>query len=68
MEKILHALMSNIMAKMGCLGASVVKCLPSTQGMIPESWDGVPYQVTCEKTASPSACVSASLCVSFMNK
>ena len=24
------------------VGDSVVECLPSAQGMIPESWDGVP--------------------------
>ena len=30
----------------GYLGGSV-KCLPSTQVMIPGSWDGVPHQAPC---------------------
>ena len=46
----------------GCLGGSVVEHLPLAQGMIPESWDLVPHQAPCREPASPSACVSASLC------
>ena len=42
--------------------------LPSAQGMIPESWDGVPHRDPQKEPASPSAYVSASLCVSLMNK
>ena len=52
----------------GHLGGSMVEHLPSAQGMIPESWDRVLYQVPREEPASPSACVSAPLCVSLMNK
>ena len=53
---------------MGCLGGSAVEHLPSAQGMISESWDQVPHRAPCEKPASPSACVSASLSVSLMNR
>ena len=52
----------------GCLGSSVVEHLPSAQVVIPGSWDGVPHRVPHREPASPSACVSASLCVSLMNK
>ena len=45
------------------LGGSVVEHLPSAQGMILESRDRAPHQVLCRETASPSAYVSASLCV-----
>ena len=48
----------------GCLGGSVVECLPSAQGMIPGSWDRVPHRAPQREPASPSACVSAFLCVS----
>ena len=41
---------------------------PSAQGVILETWDRVPRRVPCVGPASPSACVSASLCVSLMNK
>ena len=51
---------------MGRLGGSVVKRLPSAQGMILESWDQVLHQAPCMELVSPSACVSASL--SLMNK
>ena len=50
------------------LGGSVVECLPSAEVMIPGSWDQVPHQAPCGEPASPSACVSASLCVCLMNK
>ena len=45
-------------------------CLPSAQGMILESRDQVPRQAPCMEPASPSACVSASVCVclSWINK
>ena len=39
--------------------------VPSAQGMIPESRDRVPNQAPCMEPASPSACASASLCVSY---
>ena len=48
----------------GRLGGSAVECLPSTQGVILETQDQVPHEDPCMKPASPSACVSASLCVS----
>ena len=52
----------------GRLGGSVVEHLPLAQGMIPGSWDQVPHRASCMEPASPSAYVSASLCVSLMNK
>ena len=48
---------------MGHLGGSVVEHLPLAQGVILESWDRVPHQAPWMEPASPSACVSASLCV-----
>ncbi|CAK7321112.1 ATP synthase subunit f, mitochondrial [Vulpes lagopus] len=39
--------------------------LPSAWGEILETWDQVPYQAPCTETASPSACVSASLSLSL---
>ena len=53
---------------LGHLGGSVVERLPSAQGVIPGSWDQTPHRVAHGKAASPSAYVSASLCVSLMNK
>ena len=44
----------------------MVERLPSTQGMIPGSWDGGLHPAPHREPASPSA--SASLCVSLMNK
>ena len=41
---------------------------PSAQGTILEALDRVPHQAPCMKPTSPSACVSASLSVSLMNK
>ena len=38
------------------------------QGMTLESRDRVPPRAPCMEPASPSACVSSSLCVSLMNK
>ena len=38
------------------------------QGVILGSWDRVPHWAPCMEPASPSACVSASLSVSLMNK
>ena len=52
----------------GLLGDSVVKGLPLAQGVILGSWDQIPHQAPCEEPASPSACVSASLCVCLMKK
>ena len=52
----------------GRLGGSVVEHLPLAQGMILESQDRVPHRASCMEPASPSACVSASLSVSLMNK
>ena len=56
------------MVSPGNLGGSVVERLPLAQGVIPEFRDGLPYRAPCEKPASPSAYVSASLYVSLMNK
>ena len=52
----------------GHLGGSAVEHLPSAEGVILESWDGVPHVAPCVGPASPSACVSAFLSVSLMNK
>ena len=49
---------------LGCLGGSVVEHLPSAQGVILGSGDPVPHCAPCMEPASPSAHVSASLCVS----
>ena len=48
----------------GRLGGSAVERLPLAQGIIPGSWDQVPHRASCMQAASPSACVSASLCLS----
>ena len=48
----------------GRLGGSLVERLPSAQGVILEFWDRVPHQAPYREPASPSAYVSASLCVS----
>ena len=40
----------------------------SAQGVILETWDRVPRRAPCMEPASPSACVSASLTGSLMNK
>ena len=53
---------------LGTLGGSVVEHLPSAQAMILGSWDQVPHQAHLREPASPSDYVSASLCVSLMNK
>ena len=45
------------------LGGSVVECLPSAKGVIPESRNRVPHQDPCTEPTSPSACVSSSLSV-----
>ena len=52
----------------GHLGGSVVEHLSLAQVMIPGYWDRVLHQALHRKPASPSAYVSASLCVSLMNK
>ena len=63
-----------IARKRGSLGGSVVQRLPLAQGVILESWDGVPHrapvphQAPCMEPASPSACVSDSASLSLMNK
>ena len=55
-------------ANRGCPGGSAVKRLSSAQGVILESWDRVPHRAPRMEPASLSACVSASLSVSLMNK
>ena len=52
----------------GHLGSSVVEHLPLAHGVIPGSWDQVPHWAPRRKPASPSACVSAPLSVSLINK
>ena len=52
----------------GASGASVVEHLPSAQDVIPGSWNRVLHWAPYREPASPSAYVSASLCVSLMNK
>ena len=52
----------------GHLGGSVVERLPSAQGVISQFRDRVLHRAPCMEPASPSACVSASLCVFLMNK
>ena len=42
--------------------------LPSTQGMILETWDRFLHQALFMEPASPSACVSASLSLSVCLK
>ena len=46
----------------------MVERLPLAQGVVLESWDRVLHPAPCLEPASPSAGVSASLCVSLMNK
>ena len=53
---------------LGHLGGSVVEHLPLAQVLILRSWDQVPHPVPHREPASPSPFVSASLCVSLMNK
>ena len=48
----------------GCLGSSVVGRLPLAQGLILESEDRVPHWAPHIEPASPSAYVSASVCLS----
>ena len=52
----------------GHLGGSVVERLPLALVMIPGFWDQVPYRSPCREPAAPSAYVSASLSMPFMNK
>ena len=53
--------------KWGSLGGSMLERLLSDQGMILETRNRVPHQAPCMEPASPSAsaCVSASLSVSY---
>ena len=48
----------------GHLGGSGVEHLPWAQVVTPGSWDQVPHQAPCMEPASPSTCVSVSLCLS----
>ena len=52
----------------GSLGGSVFEHLPSVQVLILGSWDWVPHWALREESALPSAYVSASLCLSWINK
>ena len=52
-----------------CLGTpGWLSGLPLAQVMILGSWDRVLHRAPHREPASPSACVSTSLCVSLMNK
>lgn len=42
------------------LGGSAAECLPSAQGVVPESWGRVLHQAPFEEPASSSVYVSAS--------
>ena len=64
--KILHSCRN--LPLLGHLGGSAIECLPLAEGMILEFWDRVPCRAPYMEPASPYACVSASLCVSLMNK
>ena len=48
----------------GHLGGSVVEHLPLAEVVILGSWDQVLYQAPCREPVSPSAYVSACLCLS----
>ena len=48
--------------------ARVAQRLSATFGLGCDPGDQVPHRASCMEPASPSACVSASLCVSLMNK
>ena len=52
----------------GRLGSLAVEHLSLAQAVILESQDPVPHRAPCMEPASPSACVSLSLSVPFMNK
>ena len=52
----------------GSLGGSVVSLLPLAQGVILGSRDRVPRRAPGMEPASPSACVSASLSASLIDK
>ena len=54
--------------QLGCLGGSAVEHLPLTQGMILESQNRVPHGAPYKEPASLSACVSASLFESLIDK
>ena len=47
---------------------SVVECLPLPQVVFLGAWNGVQHRAPCREPASPSAYVSASVCVCLMNK
>ena len=53
---------------LGRLGGSAVEHLPSAQVVILGLGIESRHQAPCKESASPSACVSASLSVSLMNK
>ena len=55
-------------ADMETRGGSMVEGLPSAQVMILGSQDRAAHGAPCREPASPSACVSAPLSVSRMNK
>ena len=67
-EEILKAILIKNVPELGLLGGSAVEHLSLAQGTILELQDQVLHQASCMDPASPSACVSASLSASVMNK
>ena len=63
-----HIICVRILKFSGSLGGSVVEHVPLSQVMILGPRDWVPHQAPFIGPASPSACVSASLCLSWTNK
>ena len=56
------------MQREGRLGGSVLERLPLARVVVPGSRDRVPGRAPCGELTSPSACVSASFSVLFMNE
>ena len=52
----------------GRLGGSAIERLPLTQGMVLQSWDRVPFGLALGTLLLPLPIISASLCLSWVNK
>ena len=57
-------MVAKVFSEMGHPDGSMVEHLPLSQIMIPGSWDQVLHQAPHREPTSPSAYVSASLCLS----
>ena len=66
-DSVIFSFFKKIMFR-GHLGGSMVEHLPSARVVISGSWDQDPHQAPHGEPASPSACDSASLSGSLMNK